>query len=67
MGPPEAAGARPNLIPVDNASDGFTAVMSGLSALLPPGAWAMAAEMLTKFGFDDSWVAFKLDQAGRPA
>jgi len=66
MGPPEAAGARSGLIPVDNAPDAYTAILSGHSALLAPGSWELAAEVLRMLDVgDEDWIAFKLDEAGR--
>jgi hypothetical protein len=65
MGPRMAASARPNLIPVEDASDAYTAIRSGHKALLAEGEWVMAAETLRKLGLTDERIAHVLRQAGR--
>ena len=65
MGRPEAAEIWLDMIPVDNASDALTVVMCGHKALLPPGAWDVAADVLRRFGATEEWIHFILDRCGR--
>jgi hypothetical protein len=67
MGPPEAAGAWPGIIPVESAGDAITAMRSGHTALLPSDSWELAGEVLRLCGADEDWIEFTLDRAGRGA
>lgn len=67
LGPPEAAYGREYMTPVQTASEAMTAIMSGLQALLPPGAWDEAAEVLRGFGAHPDHIEFRLEMAGKPS
>jgi len=60
LGPPEAAGIWPDLIPVETAADARTVIMCRLSALLPPDAWDVAEEFLRLAGADAAHIDFVL-------
>lgn len=66
LGPPEAAGLLRDLIPVETAGDAMTAIQSGHSALLPAGAWELAAAVLRGFGASEEHITFRLEMAGYP-
>jgi hypothetical protein len=66
LGPPEAAYGRERMIPVQDVSEAMTAIQSGLQALLPPGSWGEAAEVLRRFGAPEEHVTFRLKMAGAP-
>lgn len=66
LGPPEAAQGRERMVPVEDASEAMLAIASGLHALLPPGAWDVAAEVLRRFGAPEDHIAFRLEMAGAP-
>ena len=65
MGPAEAAAVWPGVLPVEDPGDAITAMRSGHTALLPPGRWDVAAEVLRLCGCTEDWVQFTLDRAGR--
>lgn len=65
MGPPEAAVGSAQLLPVESASDALTVIKSGFQALLPPGSWAMAADVLMKLGAELGDVAWLFEVAQR--
>lgn len=56
LGPPEDAYGHDNMIPVDSAGDALTVIRSGHSALLPPGSWAAAADVLGRLGADTDQI-----------
>jgi hypothetical protein len=64
LGPPEAAYGRERMVPVQDASEARTAILSGLQALLPADAWAEAADVLRGFGAPEEHVLFRLELAG---
>ena len=64
LGPPEAAYGREYMVPVESACEAMTAILSGLQALLPAGAWSMAEEVLRAFGAPEDHIAFRLEMAG---
>ncbi|HET7110266.1 MAG TPA: hypothetical protein VFI41_05305 [Gemmatimonadales bacterium] len=66
LGPPEAAYGRERMVPVLTASEAATAIQSGLQALLPEGAWHLAAAVLRGFGADEEHIGFRLAMAGGP-
>lgn len=55
LGEPGSADHLEKATYVDNSSDAFTAIKSGLIAVLPPGAWTTAAEALVKLEAEE-WV-----------
>ena len=67
LGPPEAAYGRERMVPVLTASEAATAIQSGLQALLPEGAWHLAAAVLRSFGATSDHIDFRFKIAGGPA
>jgi len=64
MGPPEDMIYHDGLVAVASAAEAVRVIEMGGLALLPPGSWAMAADVLKQLGCDDAWIAGRLKLAG---
>ena len=60
VGPPEAAYGRDDMLPVEDVSEALVALQSRHSALLPPGRFDLAAEVLRRLGATEDHIAFRL-------